>query len=226
MRGESRRKLFKRMGCVIMQKDNESPMHQDIEEPREELTNDSRLRVGALVFALKIRRQYYCTEQRVFILYNHKSLQHIFDQKELNMHQRRWLELFSDYECEIKYHPGKANIVKAKHQRPSSLLQQPEIPEWKWEKIAMDFITKLPRSSSGHDAIWVIVDRDGRFTSRFWQMMMQRALEEFNKSTASHLILMKMRALQYKCRGYAESWHLLESGVWKESVGRRYMWKG
>ncbi|GJX66679.1 putative reverse transcriptase domain-containing protein [Tanacetum coccineum] len=49
--------------------------------------------------------------------------------------------------------------VKADHQRPSGLLQQPEIPEWKWEKIAMDFITKLPRSSSGHDAIWVIVDR-------------------------------------------------------------------
>ncbi|GJU46171.1 putative reverse transcriptase domain-containing protein [Tanacetum coccineum] len=49
--------------------------------------------------------------------------------------------------------------VKAEHQRPSGLLQPPEIPEWKWEKIAIDFITKLPRSSSGHDAIWVIVDR-------------------------------------------------------------------
>ncbi|GJV09464.1 putative reverse transcriptase domain-containing protein [Tanacetum coccineum] len=49
--------------------------------------------------------------------------------------------------------------VKAKHQRPSGLLQQPEIPEWKWDKITMDFITKLPRSKSGHDTIWVIVDR-------------------------------------------------------------------
>ncbi|GJX07609.1 reverse transcriptase domain-containing protein [Tanacetum coccineum] len=49
--------------------------------------------------------------------------------------------------------------VKAEHQRPSGLLQQPEIPEWKWERIAMDFVTKLPRTSSGHDAIWVIVDR-------------------------------------------------------------------
>ncbi|GKG27751.1 putative reverse transcriptase domain-containing protein, partial [Tanacetum coccineum] len=39
------------------------------------------------------------------------DLQHIFDQKELNMHQRRWLELFSDYECEIKYHHGKVNVV-------------------------------------------------------------------------------------------------------------------
>ncbi|GJU68097.1 putative reverse transcriptase domain-containing protein [Tanacetum coccineum] len=49
--------------------------------------------------------------------------------------------------------------VKAEHQRPSSLLQHPAIPEWKWDRITMDFITKLSRSSSGHDTIWVIVDR-------------------------------------------------------------------
>nr|GEW20603.1 hypothetical protein [Tanacetum cinerariifolium] len=49
--------------------------------------------------------------------------------------------------------------VKAKHQKLSSLLQQPEIPEWKWERISMNFITKLPRTSSGHDSLWVIVDR-------------------------------------------------------------------
>ncbi|GJX11181.1 putative reverse transcriptase domain-containing protein, partial [Tanacetum coccineum] len=49
--------------------------------------------------------------------------------------------------------------VKAEHQRPSGLLQQPKIPEWKWEEIAMDFVTKLPQTSSGHDTIWVIVDR-------------------------------------------------------------------
>ncbi|GKC62926.1 putative reverse transcriptase domain-containing protein, partial [Tanacetum coccineum] len=183
--------------------------------------------------------------------------------KELNMRQRRWIELFSDYECEIHYLPGKANVVahalsrkkrvkprcvgamamtiqsrvrgmilaaqseafnqenvlakrlhggmrtiimdeahktryyvhpgadkmyhhlrdmywwsgmkrdiatyvskcltcskvKAEHQRPSGLLQQPEIPTWKWDKITMDFITKLPKTKSGHDTIWVIVDR-------------------------------------------------------------------
>ncbi|GKC79696.1 putative reverse transcriptase domain-containing protein [Tanacetum coccineum] len=45
------------------------------------------------------------------------------------------------------------------HQKPSGFLQQPEIPEWKWEKITMDFVTKLPKSSSGHDTIWVVVDR-------------------------------------------------------------------
>ncbi|GKE37119.1 putative reverse transcriptase domain-containing protein, partial [Tanacetum coccineum] len=49
--------------------------------------------------------------------------------------------------------------VKAEHQRSSSLLQQPEIPEWKWEGIAMDFVTKLPRTGHVHDIIWVIIDR-------------------------------------------------------------------
>ncbi|GKC20278.1 putative reverse transcriptase domain-containing protein [Tanacetum coccineum] len=49
--------------------------------------------------------------------------------------------------------------VKAEHQNTSGLLQQHEIPTWKWEGIAMDFVTKLPRTSSGHDTIWVIVDR-------------------------------------------------------------------
>ncbi|GJT68192.1 putative reverse transcriptase domain-containing protein [Tanacetum coccineum] len=49
--------------------------------------------------------------------------------------------------------------VKAEHQRPSGLLVQPAIPEWKWDNIMMDFITKLPKSSQGFDTIWVIVDR-------------------------------------------------------------------
>ncbi|GKC92655.1 putative reverse transcriptase domain-containing protein [Tanacetum coccineum] len=49
--------------------------------------------------------------------------------------------------------------VKAEHQKPSGLLQQPEIPDWKWENITMNFINKLPRTSSRHDSIWVIVDR-------------------------------------------------------------------
>ncbi|GKA82318.1 putative reverse transcriptase domain-containing protein [Tanacetum coccineum] len=49
--------------------------------------------------------------------------------------------------------------VKAEHHKPSGLLQQPEIPDWKWEKITMDFITGLPRTPSGYDSIWVIVDQ-------------------------------------------------------------------
>ncbi|GKB55291.1 putative reverse transcriptase domain-containing protein, partial [Tanacetum coccineum] len=49
--------------------------------------------------------------------------------------------------------------VKAEHQKPSGILQQPEIPEWKWEKITMDFVSGLSRTPSGYDSIWVIVDR-------------------------------------------------------------------
>ncbi|GJU69312.1 putative reverse transcriptase domain-containing protein [Tanacetum coccineum] len=68
------------------------------------------LELGAVVFALKIWRHYlYGTKCMVFTY--HKSLQHILDQKELNMRQCRWLELLSDYDYEIRYHPGKANIV-------------------------------------------------------------------------------------------------------------------
>ncbi|GKC84083.1 putative reverse transcriptase domain-containing protein [Tanacetum coccineum] len=53
--------------------------------------------------------------------------------------------------------------VKAKHQRPSGLLVQLAIPEWKWDNITMDFITNLPKSSQGFDTIWVIVDRLTKF---------------------------------------------------------------
>ncbi|GJT56275.1 putative reverse transcriptase domain-containing protein [Tanacetum coccineum] len=49
--------------------------------------------------------------------------------------------------------------VKAEHQRPSGLLVQPEIPQWKWDNITIDFVMKLPKSSQGYDTIWVIVDR-------------------------------------------------------------------
>ncbi|GKE23932.1 putative reverse transcriptase domain-containing protein [Tanacetum coccineum] len=126
-----------------------------------------------VVFALKMWRQYlYGTKCAMFT--DHKSLQHILDQKELNMRQRRWLELLSDYDCQIRYHPRKANMaeittyvskcltcakVKAEYQIPSGLLVQPVIPVGKWENITMDFVTKLPKTSSGQDIIWVIVDR-------------------------------------------------------------------
>ncbi|GKC74854.1 putative reverse transcriptase domain-containing protein [Tanacetum coccineum] len=71
------------------------------------------LELGAVVFALKIWRHYlYGTKCTVFT--DHKSLQHILNQKELNMRQRHWLELLSDYDCEIRYHPGKENTEAQK----------------------------------------------------------------------------------------------------------------
>ncbi|GJU28218.1 putative reverse transcriptase domain-containing protein [Tanacetum coccineum] len=79
------------------------------EDSQEELYN-TLPRLGAIVFALKTWRHYlYRTKSVIYT--DHKSLQHIFDQKELNMRQRRWIEMCSDYECKIRYHPGKANVV-------------------------------------------------------------------------------------------------------------------
>ncbi|GJX11045.1 putative reverse transcriptase domain-containing protein [Tanacetum coccineum] len=248
----------KGLGTMLMQREKNYTTHD--------------LELGAVVFALKIWRHYlYGTKCTVFT--DHKSLQHILDQKELNMRQRRcrkereplrvwalvmtigldlpkqilkaqtearkpenikkedvggilvenskdpeklrteklepradgtmclngrsWLPCYGDLRTVImheshksKYsiHPGsdkmyqdmkklywwpnmKANIatyvskcltcakVKAEHKRPSGLLVQPEIPQWKWDNITMDFVTKLPKSSQGYDTIWVIVDR-------------------------------------------------------------------
>ncbi|GJW04007.1 putative reverse transcriptase domain-containing protein [Tanacetum coccineum] len=71
-------------------------------------TND--LELGAVVFALMIWRHYlYGTKSVIYT--DHKSLHHIFSQKEMNMRQHRWIELFSDYDCEIRYHLGKENVV-------------------------------------------------------------------------------------------------------------------
>nr|GFA18482.1 retrotransposon protein, putative, Ty3-gypsy subclass [Tanacetum cinerariifolium] len=68
------------------------------------------LELGAVVFALRLWRHYlYGTKCTVYT--NHKSLQYILDQKELNMRQRRWVELLGDYDCEIRYHPGKGNVL-------------------------------------------------------------------------------------------------------------------
>nr|GEW26185.1 ribonuclease H-like domain-containing protein [Tanacetum cinerariifolium] len=95
------------------------------------------LELGAVVFALKMWRHYlYGTKCVVFT--DHKSLKHILDHKKLNMRQRRWLELLSDYDYDIRYHPGKANILSAQSKAR------------KEENFIIDDL---------HDTIWVIVDR-------------------------------------------------------------------
>nr|GEW75759.1 putative reverse transcriptase domain-containing protein [Tanacetum cinerariifolium] len=100
----------KGLGAILMQKEKViayASRHLKIYK-KNYITHDLELR--AVVFALKIWRHYlYGTKCVVFT--DHKSLQHILDQKELNMRQRRWLELLSDYDYEIRYHPGKANVV-------------------------------------------------------------------------------------------------------------------
>ncbi|GKE83743.1 putative reverse transcriptase domain-containing protein, partial [Tanacetum coccineum] len=231
---------IKGLGAVLTQRDKVIAYASCQLKIQEKNYTTHDLELGAVVFVLKIWRHYlYGTKCTVFT--DHKSLQHILNQKELNIRQRRWLELFNDYDCDIRYHLGKANVVadalsrkerdqplrsedvggmlienpkdpekfrteklepradgtlclngkswlpcygdlrtvimhesyKSKYSihpgsekmsRPNIrdnrvLLVQPEIPQWKWDNITMDFVTKLPKSSQGHDTIWVIVDR-------------------------------------------------------------------
>ncbi|GJT06728.1 putative reverse transcriptase domain-containing protein [Tanacetum coccineum] len=101
---------IKGLGAVLMQREKVISYASRQLKIHEKNYTTHDLELGAVVFALKIWRHYlYGTKCTVFT--DHKSLQHILNQKELNMRQRRWLELLSDYDCDIRYHPGKANVV-------------------------------------------------------------------------------------------------------------------
>ncbi|GKB63937.1 putative reverse transcriptase domain-containing protein, partial [Tanacetum coccineum] len=207
------------------------------------------LELGAVVFALKTWR-HYLYEMKSVIYTDHKSLQHIFDQKELNMRQRSpecWeiyckrlnsgsITVKSGSTCtktRDSVHPGadkmyhdlrdmywwpgmKRDIatyvskcltcskVKVEHQRPSGLLQQPEIPEWKWDKITMDFITKLPKTKSGHDTTWTLDDMLRACVIDFggnWNVHLPLAKFSYNNSYHSSIRCAPFEALYgRKCR--------------------------
>ncbi|KAJ9536067.1 hypothetical protein OSB04_un000770 [Centaurea solstitialis] len=242
------------LGCVLMQRGKviAYASRQLKDHERRYPTHDMEL--AAVVFALKIWRHYlYGTKCQIFT--DHKSLQHLFDQRELNMRQRRWLELLNDYDCEILYHPGKANVVadalsrkeksgtikvvalRAKllpnifedlkkcqiealegenlkrerlgeHQKPYGKLQSLEIPKWKWEHITMDFVTKLPRTPKGFDAIWVIVDRLSK-SAHFLPIKESYPLERLaklyiNEVVIRHGIRERLKTAQDRQKSYAD----------------------
>ncbi|GJS06088.1 putative reverse transcriptase domain-containing protein [Tanacetum coccineum] len=98
------------LGCVLMQRGKVIAYASRQLETHEKNYTMHDLELGAIMFALKIWRRYlYGTKSVIYT--DHKSLQHIFGQKELNIRQRRCIKLFRDYECEIRYHSGKANVV-------------------------------------------------------------------------------------------------------------------
>ncbi|GJW26924.1 putative reverse transcriptase domain-containing protein [Tanacetum coccineum] len=166
------------------------------------------------------------------IYLDHKSLQHIFDQKELNMCQRRWIQLFSDYDCEIRYHLGKLSVkdyILVAQRKASKIENVPtemlrgldEQMEKKedgglyfmdqiWvpfigsvrtlimdkahassykrrlqdEKLARLYIDKIVVRHGV--SVSIISDRDGRFTSRFWQTLQKALGTRLDMSTAYH----------------------------------------
>ncbi|GKB70321.1 putative reverse transcriptase domain-containing protein [Tanacetum coccineum] len=97
-------------GCILMQRNKMIAYASRKLKIHEKNYTTHDLEMGTLVFPLKMwRRHLYRTKSVIYT--NHKSLQLIFDQKELNMPQRQWIELFSNYDCEIRYPLGKANVV-------------------------------------------------------------------------------------------------------------------
>ncbi|GJV19246.1 putative reverse transcriptase domain-containing protein [Tanacetum coccineum] len=125
------------LGAVLMQREKVIAYASRQLKPHEENYTTHDLELGAVVFALKIWRHYlYGTKCTVFT--DHKSLQHILNQKELNMRQRRWLELLADYDCEIRYHPGKANVVA------DALSRKERIKPLRVRALVMTLHPKLP----------------------------------------------------------------------------------
>ncbi|GJY17783.1 reverse transcriptase domain-containing protein [Tanacetum coccineum] len=120
----------------IMQREKVIAYDSTTSKPHEENYTTHDLELGAVIFALKIWRHYLYGTKELYWWPNMKAIIAEYVSKCLT-----------------------CSRVKAECQKPSGLLVQPEIPMWKWERITMDFVTKLPKTSIGHDTIWVIVDR-------------------------------------------------------------------
>nr|GFC61791.1 putative reverse transcriptase domain-containing protein [Tanacetum cinerariifolium] len=111
----------KGLGCVLMQHGKVIAYASRQLKPYEVNYPTYDLELAAVVFALKIWRHYLYGES-CDIFTEHKSLKYIFTQRELNMRQRRWLELLKDYDTNIQYHPGKANVVADALSRKSGMI--------------------------------------------------------------------------------------------------------
>ncbi|GJR51094.1 putative reverse transcriptase domain-containing protein [Tanacetum coccineum] len=146
--------------------------------------------------------------EKCTVYIDHKSLQYILDQKELNMRQRRWIELLSDYDCVIRYHPGKANVVadalSRKDKEPirvralvvtiailgivdrltKSAHFIPMNEKYKMEKLTRLYLKEIV---CRHGVpVSIILDRDPRFASRFWRSLSKVIGDNLDMSTAYH----------------------------------------
>ncbi|GJZ54025.1 putative reverse transcriptase domain-containing protein [Tanacetum coccineum] len=164
-------------------------------------------------------------------------LQHILDQKELNMKQHRWLELLSDYDCEIRYHPGKANEeesieeenlrgmdIEFETRADGTLVLRNEETD-STEKLTRQYLKEVV---SQHGVpVSIISDRDSRFTSHFWQSL-QKALEIIHETTEKIIqIKSQIQAARDRQKSYADVRHKpLEFQVRDKVMLKVSPWKG
>ncbi|GJX04447.1 reverse transcriptase [Tanacetum coccineum] len=121
--------LIRRAWCVLMQHGKViAYASRQLKPLRWDYPNSLIRELSALFFALKIWRHYLYGES-CDIFTDHKSLKYIFTQRELNMRQRRWLELLKDYDTNIQYHPGKANVVADALSRKSGMIAGIKVEE-------------------------------------------------------------------------------------------------
>nr|GEV02276.1 retrotransposon protein, putative, Ty3-gypsy subclass [Tanacetum cinerariifolium] len=199
------------LGCMLMQRGKVIAYASRQLKIHEKNYTTHDLELGSIVFTFKIWRHYlYGTRSVIYM--DHKSLQHIFSQKELNMRHHRWIELFSDYAYEIHHHPSKVNVVadalsrkervKPKRVRAMNMTIQSSIKDRipATQKKAVKESAGLQKAHklkySVHpgadktyydfrDRYWW-PDRDSRFTSRFWQSMQEALGTRLDISTAYH----------------------------------------
>nr|GEW60548.1 reverse transcriptase domain-containing protein [Tanacetum cinerariifolium] len=130
------------LGAVLMQREKVISYASRQLKPHEENYTTHDLKLGAVVFALKIWR-HYLYGIKCIVFTDQKSLQRVLNQKELNMRQRRWLELLADYDCEIRYHPGKANVV-ANALRRKKIIKSRRIKPLNVKSLIMTIHSNLP----------------------------------------------------------------------------------
>nr|GFB98964.1 reverse transcriptase [Tanacetum cinerariifolium] len=168
----------KGLGCVLMQHGKVIAYASRQLKPYEVNYPTHDLELAAVVFALKIWRHYLYGES-CDIFTNHKSLKYIFTQREVNMRQRRWLELLKDYDTNIQYHPGKANVVADALSRKSGMIAGIKVEEeiirdlerldielyvrgqhayWASLRIEPDLISRIKEAQKEDSEIWTIVE--------------------------------------------------------------------